>query len=428
MQTLSHPAAEWSAVKKIVFRFCFMYFAVYIFFTPNNELPVINTVYEALNNLLHRFIPWFAKTFFGYQNEITVFTNGSGDTTYDYMLWFFGIVLTVFGTVIWSLLHRKRISYNNLYYWIRVLVRYYLFYTMITYGLVKVIKLQFPFPTLNRLLQPYGESSPMGLAWSYMGYSDTYNYFTGFAELLGGVLLLFRRTTTFGALVCLSVMTNVFMINMGYDVPVKLLSFNTILMSLFLLWPDAKRLLSFFFLNKPAEAASIDLPYSNKKLKYSMAAVKLLFVGFVIVASFANVLDLEKQYGSKAPKPPLYGIYYTETFIRNKDTIPPLDTDTLRWKRIVVQRENFASVRLMNDTVRNYNFKIDTVTKTAMVYPNWDTLNKNQFTYIKDTAFLTLTGKIKNDSVYIKLKRYDENNFRLVNRGFHWVNEMPFNR
>ena len=26
------------------------------------------------------------------------------------------------------------------------------------------------------------------------------------------------------------------------------------------------------------------------------------------------------------------------------------------------------------------------------------------------------------------LKRFDENRFRLVNRGFHWVNEYPYNR
>ena len=194
MQTLSTPATNWSGLAKLLFRFWVLYFTIYIFFNPNNELPLINTLYEWLNNLLHKFIPWFATTVFGYKNEITVFTNGSGDTTYDYMLWFFGIALTTIGTIIWTLLDRKKTNYNTLYYWIRVLVRYYLFYTMISYGLFKVIKLQFPFPSLSRLVQPYGESSPMGLAWSYMGYSNSYNYFTGFAELLAGVLLLFRRT------------------------------------------------------------------------------------------------------------------------------------------------------------------------------------------------------------------------------------------
>src|SRR5689334_13503079 len=130
MPILTEPVSAWSVSKKIVFRFCFLYFAIYIFLTPNNELPFVNALYEWLNARLHRFIPWFAKHFFGYKKDITIFTNGSGDTTYDYLLWYFGIVMTVIGAILWSLLDRKRSSYNTLYYWIRALIRYYLFYTM----------------------------------------------------------------------------------------------------------------------------------------------------------------------------------------------------------------------------------------------------------------------------------------------------------
>jgi hypothetical protein len=427
MQALTE-SYTWTEPKRLFFRFCFLYFAIYIFFTPNNELPVINSMYEWLNDRLHIFIPWFSKTFFGYKQPITVFTNGSGDTTYDYMLWFFGITLTVIGTIIWSLLDRKRKSYDTLYYWAAVFLRYYLFYTMVSYGVFKVIKLQFPFPYLSRLVQPYGESSPMGLAWTYMGYSTTYNNFTGYAELIGGILLLFRRTTTLGALICLGVMTNVFMMNMGYDVPVKLLSFNTILMSIFLLWKDIKRIVNFLFLNKPTPAADISVPYTNKKLGYSLFALKVIFIVFIFWSSFAQAIDAQKEYGEKAPKPPLYGIYYTETFIKNKDTLPPLDTDTTRWRRLIIQRDKFASVRVMNDSARNYNFQVDTTTKTAVVFSNADTLHKTTFNYVKDSVYLTLIGKMNTDSIYIKLKRFDENKFRLVNRGFHWVNEFPYNR
>jgi hypothetical protein len=428
MQTLTQPISSWSSIQKIIFRFCFVYFAAYILLNPNNEIPLINLFYEAFNNVLHQFIPWFAKTFFGYKQPITAFTNGSGDTTYDYLMWFFILVVTVVSTLVWTLLDRKRTNYQTLYYWIRVLVRYYLFYTMISYGLYKVIKLQLPFPSLTRLVQPYGDSSPMGLAWTYMGYSTSYNYFTGFAELLAGVLLIFRRTSTLGALVCLGVMTNVFMINIGYDVPVKLLSFNTILMSLFLLWKDAKRLYNFFVANKNTETANINLPYSNKKMRYCMIALKILFIGFILIINLTDAFKAQKEYGDDAPKPPLYGIYNTEIIIKNNDTLLKLMTDTNSWKRIIVQRENYANIRLNNDTTRNYNFKIDTTLKTIAAYPNWDTVNRYQFKYQKDSAYLVLNGSYKNDSLHIKLKRFDENKFRLVNRGFHWVNEFPFNR
>jgi len=62
-------------------------------------------------------------------------------------------------------------------------------------------------------------------------------------ELIGGILLLTPRTSLLGALVCLAAVAEVFVLNMTYDVPVKLLSFHLMLMSIFLLLPELKRLL-----------------------------------------------------------------------------------------------------------------------------------------------------------------------------------------
>jgi hypothetical protein len=428
MLTSTEPASAWSEPKKLAFRFFLFFFATYIFLTPNNDLPLVNALYEGPNNLLHRFIPWFTQHFFGYRKPITIFTNGSGDTTYDYMLWFFGITLTLIGTIIWTLLDRKRKDYRALYYWIRVLVRYYLFYTMMDYGLAKVIKVQFHYPSLYRLVQPFGSFSPMGLEWAYMGYSTSYNYFTGFAELLAGFLLLSRKTTTIGALVCLGVMTNVFMVNIGYDVPVKLLSFNTILMCLFLLAKDFKRLTNFFILNKITPGSDLSFPNFNKKLRYSMLGIKLFLIVSIVWLFASEDLFYYQRFGDNAPKPPLYGIYYAETFMRNKVAVPPLQTDTTRWNRLLIAANGYADIRLMNDSTLGYHFKIDTLAQTAILYPYSDTLDKSRFNYLVDPPYLTLTGKMGNDSVFIKLKRFDENRFRLISRGFRWVSEHPYNR
>ena len=406
MATPTEPHVPWSERERLAFRFCFLYFATYIFFTPNNELPLINTLYEGLNDLLHRFIPWFAQHIFGYRKPITIFTNGSGDTTYDYMLSFFGIVLTIAGTIIWTLLDRKRKEYQTLYYWIYGCSSgITFFYTMISYGFYKVIKVQFPFPSLSRLVEPYGNSSPMGLAWTYMGYSTTYNYFTGFAELLGGLLLLTRKTTTIGALVCLGVMTNVFMINMGYDVPVKLLSFNTILMCLFLLGKDIRRLANFFILNRTASPSNLSFPHFNKKWRYSLLAVKLFLIISLTWLTVSDAWDYYQRFGNNAPKPPLYGIYYPETFMRNNTLVPPLQTDTTRWNQLIVDYKGYADIRLMNDSTLVYSFKIDTLAKTAILYSFSDTLNKSRFNYAIDPPYLTLTGKMGKVLRFYKTKK-----------------------
>ena len=71
----------------------------------------------------------------------------------------------------------------------------------------------------------------MGVLWSFMGASVPYIIFSGACEVAGGLLVLFRRTTTFGALVNITVMANVVALNFFYGVPVKLYSANILLMA-----------------------------------------------------------------------------------------------------------------------------------------------------------------------------------------------------
>ena len=71
---------------------------------------------------------------------------------------------------------------------------------MFTYGINKVFGLQFPEPGMQRLLQDYGDSSPMGLLWTFMGASQPYTMFAGWMETIGGLLLCLRRTQLVGTL------------------------------------------------------------------------------------------------------------------------------------------------------------------------------------------------------------------------------------
>jgi len=109
-----------------------------------------------------------------------------------------------------------------------------------------VIKLQFPFPYLGRLLQPYGNSSPMGLARTFMGYSHGYNYFAGVAEVTAGLLPFFRKTTTIGALLAFVVGAHVVAMNYCFDIPVKLYSTVIVLMAAWLLSDNAQQLVNLF--------------------------------------------------------------------------------------------------------------------------------------------------------------------------------------
>ncbi|HEX5150126.1 MAG TPA: hypothetical protein VFW07_01690 [Parafilimonas sp.] len=423
-------ATPWSFTQKLVFRFFVIFFLLYIFFNPNGVLPYSDYVFNFYIQPFHNLMVWIAKNILRLSYPVTVFTNGSGDTTYDYVVIFFITAAAVIASVVWSIADKKTKSYNRLFYWLCVIIRYYVAITMFAYGFVKVFKLQFPFLSPYQLLQPYGTSSPMGLAWNFLGFSKGYNYVMGFAELLSGALLLFRRTTTLGAIITIVVAGNIMAINYCYDVPVKLLSTALVVMSLFLLAKDINRLMHFFFLNRPVDAANIVAPVFKKKWQNILTVVlKYGLILYVLISNTLQSAEAVHMYGEKAPKPPLYGIYNVQTFIRNKDTIAPLKTDTARWDKLIVSYTNYSFIKFMNDSTKGVAFKTDTVAKKIEVFSYSDTTKKSNFIYnFPHKDVLLLTGNLNGDSVTIEMKKYDLNNFLLINRGFHWVNEYPFNR
>jgi len=80
---------------------------------------------------------------------------------------------------------------------------------------------------------------------------------TGAAETVGALLLFSRRTTTLGALVLLPVLSNVVMLSLAYDAPVKLLSSQLLLMTGLLLLPEVTRLVDFSVLHRPTTPLEI---------------------------------------------------------------------------------------------------------------------------------------------------------------------------
>ena len=45
-----------------------------------------------------------------------------------------------------------------------------------------------------------------------------------------------------------------------------------------------------------------------------------------------------------------------------------------------------------------------------------------------EPGLLALEGTLDGQKVRAKLRRADSPEFLLINRGFHWINEYPFNR
>jgi uncharacterized membrane protein YphA (DoxX/SURF4 family) len=427
MEATPYPKVRWSGSAKFFMRFFSIYFLLYIFPFPLDQ--VIPTLSAWLSDFWMIPIKWMGKNLLHLSYEITIKPNGSGDTTYNYVQILLFAILALFGTLLWSIFDRKRPDYHLWSYWMRVALRFYLFATMCSYGFYKVIKLQFPFPGLSDLLQPLGTSSPMGLAWNFMGYSKGYNQFTGWAEIISGILLIFPRTTTLGALMTMMVMGNVMALNFFYDIPVKLFSTHLFCMALFILWPDLNRVLNFFIFNAEVKAKRFVPVFNSNGLMIAKNVVKW---GFVLISlgyfNLYSVLKASKEYGDTAPNPPLYGIHEVKNFVHNGDTIPPLLSDTLRWRYLVVNWSEFASTRMVNDSVHGYAFKVDEKKRIIEMNHSEDTTIQYKFKYLYSQDRLHLEGGGKRDTFLIECQLLPKDRFLLVNRGYHWVNERPFNR
>jgi len=428
MTAITTEPKDWGLLQKIAFRFFFVYFILYVILQPNGIIPFSDNLNEIYLHPMVLFVPWLAKHLFHLKVIVYSYESGSGDRLFDFLVYALILIIAAISAAIWSFTARATRNYNKLFYWLCVVVRYYAGITMLTYGGVKVIKLQFADPTPMRLLEPVGDLSPFSLAWTYMGHSVGFNYFAGMAEITCGMLMFWRRTTTLGAVVGFVVAGNIVAINYCFDVCVKLLSTTLTIMFTFLLVKDSKRLVNVFITNKTALPANLSPHTFRARWKnITLTTIKYVLLVYVIVFDAYNFVEAGVKYGDNSKKPPLYGIYNVQYFIRGKDTLPPLATDTTRWSKLMINKFDDGAVKLMNDTVKYYRIKSDSVKHTLKMNTFADTVHKMTFTYtVVKPDILLLKGVWKKDSIQVKLVKFDMKKFTLLSRGFHWVSEDAY--
>ena len=235
MQPTLTPELKWSQGTRTAFRFVFSYFALYIAPFPLYVIPYVGYVLLPFSKLSFAVAEQFGRLLFGDSYVPPPESTGSSDTMHNYVYMLLLVLIAAVVTIIWSALDRKRNNYENLLYWFVIWLRYFLAMVMLYYGFSKVFRNQFPSLTLDQLNKSYGESSPMNLLWTFMGASGPYTIFTGLGEVAGGILLLFRRTRLLGAMVIVIVMSQVVMLNLSYDVPVKIYSAHLLLIALLIM-------------------------------------------------------------------------------------------------------------------------------------------------------------------------------------------------
>ncbi|WP_323758580.1 hypothetical protein [Roseivirga sp.] len=421
----------WSGAQKIGFRFTFIFFLLFILPFPFSTIFGVFNLYfldQFFSVFWNGFAQLIANTFLGI-GELATNPTGSGDKTIDWIFYISFFALAIIGSIIWTALDRKRTNYYRLWRIFVMIVVYYLVYYMAIYGFIKIFWLQMPELHIDRLLKTYGQSSPMGLLWTFMGASKTYSVYAGLSEVIAGTLLLFKRTRTLGGLVTFGVMFNVFMMNMAYDVPVKLFSAQLMIMGLYIAMIDYKAIFGLLIFRKSEAPIAWPPFFKSPRNNAILLAVMVLFVVYTYYQRIDAGISGRSQYGELRPKSSLYGLYDVEHFVQNGDTVPPLMTDDIRWQRMIFDSPVNTQVMYMDDRLQYYTTQIDTVERLITFKIGRDSLQKSyNLNYEKLEDGMTISGVFESDTLNIRLKTYDLSNFYLTNRGFHLLNEVPWHR
>ncbi|SKA30405.1 hypothetical protein SAMN04488128_103291 [Chitinophaga eiseniae] len=415
MQLSQYEPTTWPLINRILFRV----FSVYLVFYYGATF-VPRTWWD-------KAVTWAGKLLIGKDYHIEAWPAGSGDTTFNYLQLFCILLAALAGCLLWSVIDRKRKNYDKIQYWVMVVLCYQLAIVMFRYGVAKVFPGQFAAPSLYKLDQPLGESSPMGLAWTFMGYSRGYTIFSGIAECLGGLLLLFRRTRLLGALVCIAVMTNVVAMNFFYDICVKLFSSHLLLTALFLLTPDIKRLARFFLTQQPVAATTRYYPvFATRWKRYVFNTVRYLAVAWVLWGAVATGISIRQSVKQLTTEGAIYGTYEVTSF---KSLSLPGETTINRpaWRKLYFEKGRRLLIR-DDSGVTGGAVRIDIGLRTieTTINKNVDTVNMHYTLNFDNT--MIMKGTIGHDSVQIHLQKKDTDHYLLMTRGFHWVNETSFNK
>lgn len=436
MITESDYPAPWPLWQKVFFRFFFIYLLLQVFQRPFFEsVPVFKLIARAQRYICYVSVNFFNTHVLHFRDRLDPAAK-STDSLFDWAQLLLSLIITVAGTIVWSFLDRNRKSYYRASFYLMLVLRYFIAYISITYGIVKLYAIQMPTPTLSDIATPMGDFSPMKFSWQFVGYSTAYQIFSGVMELTVAILILYRRTVTLALFIGLGVYINVLMMNLCFDIHIKLLSAHLVLMCLFLLINDIKRLADFFIFNKPATQNTLYHFAPQKKGKTARLVLKCIFF-LSSLYMLAGPFNYHNRYFASLKqeiKPIPYGLYDVTTFVKNGDTLPVLANDTLIWKDMIFERGNRYATVNSADTVfkKIYNrgfffYKADTINNTMACFKQTKKgkvpVFKLRYKLSDNKKHVQMWIGLKRDSIYLELDKSNRK-FELSDRPFHWISEV----
>jgi hypothetical protein len=415
----------WSLYKKVGFRILFLFVFITSLFVYNPILSFLGSFIkkDIEGNFFEFFKPfaiWFDKyvTHLGFGADSVAFF---GDFMYGWILLTAIFIVSIVGTLVWSLLDKRRASYNQLLYFFRIYLCYFIFQAMIIYAVEKIIPVQMPYPNAVNLYTPLKDLGMFGLIWNFIGASPAYSFITGSVELLACLLIIFRRTRGFGSLLMLMVTMQVCILNFTYGIPVKLPSSFLVLCSLIILSDYLPNMYRFFI-----KQEAVNLNHGLYSYTFSTKWIYLLWLFPAYMVYHHAKLSIG-YYNKTVEAHQQERVFEVEQFVKGSDTLAPLLTDTFRFKKLIFTNyhaSKYAVFLGMNDIADQYQYKIDSKQKLITLNDFGDTINKIRLTYFDSTSQgMTIKGIWKKSPMQFVCKKVEVDSFNLVSEKFKLIRD-----
>ena len=404
-------ATDWTPARRVALRFGVVYVTLFCLATqisgsliPNPWFP-----YRGLGRLwpMREITHGVARTAFGV--TVPLDDVSGGETLFFWIQWSWVLAAAVAIAVAWTLLARRR-SYDSWLPGLRIVVRLVLAASLLEYGMTKVIPTQFPAPLLTSLVTPAGDMTLSALLWTTIGSAPAYQIATGCVEVLAGVLLLLPWTVSLGALLALASLTQVLLLNLTFDIGVKLVTMHLIALAAILLVPMIRL--------KPDSTLVVRLKADTTWTILPIAlGVYLLGMQTWINWSFWQV------GGGGRPRSVLYGIWNVERLSVDGQVRPPeLNDYDRRWRRVVFDDPGAVVFQRTDDSFAKYGAAFDRSSGAFVLTKGGSLTWTSGFTYDRaSNDQLMLAGEMDGHKIEAQLRLVDPSAFPLLNSSFRWI-------
>jgi hypothetical protein len=263
----------------------------------------------------------------------------------------FRLTVATIGAAIWCLVDRRRKRDALIREVFFVTTRYALFGMLLDYGLSQKLGAAWAIGPME-IARPFGETADFTFIW--LGYSLTFIAFAGIAELSGGVLMLFRRTTTLGALLIIGSLGTVFLLTLApWGVSGAMTSGQYVIMAACLAAFGIPRLYCALVKDQPTTPEQLESPVLNgERWQQARLTLKIILVLSILAP---RVEKIARHWRADHYESPLAGIYEVESFTRSTPALLNGDAGQ-RWRLVAIDDYfQLMMIRTIDDSSTDFD-------------------------------------------------------------------------